>query len=157
MHRTPRAPIESATFAGQILLLLGALALQACGGEQARGAGHGAPTAKGALITFEMCAAPGAAPQRLTLFSSLESFIVDAERMADGGARQIPVLDLLPGQGVDPQWDWHVDPETTAFGDFEPALCDGCPADVEANLQYWLTLGQYCPWGASVARVVRTL
>ena len=41
--------------------------------QEALGAG------KGALITLEMGAAPGGGPQRLTVFSSREAFILDAE------------------------------------------------------------------------------
>jgi hypothetical protein len=30
-------------------------------------------------------------------------------------------------------------------------LCDGRPAMVEADLNYWLTrVGSFCPWGARV-------
>ena len=136
-----------------IALLLGLplLALPACGAEPAPGLG------KGALVTFEMCEAPDGGPQRLTVFSTREGFIVEAERLADAGTTRVPVLDLRAGTTVDAQWSWHADPDTTDFADAAIEICDGCPADIEADTAYWLgTVRRFCPWGASVTHVTRT-
>ncbi|HEY1333814.1 MAG TPA: hypothetical protein VGF31_06130, partial [Myxococcaceae bacterium] len=95
--------------------------------------------------------------QRLTVLATHESFIREAERLAAAGIRRVPMLELQAGRGVDLQWSWHVDPESSSFADVGPAVCDGCPADVEGDKGYWLgTVQSFCPWTASVARVVRT-
>jgi hypothetical protein len=134
-----------------LLLALPLLALAACGTEPAPGLG------KGALVTFEMCEAPDGGPQRLTVFSTREAFAVEAERLADAGTTRIPVLDLRAGTTVDSQWSWHADPDTTDFADAAIEICDGCPADIEADTAYWLgSVRRFCPWGASVTRVTRT-
>ena len=80
MHRTPLRPLTSSRPSAHLLLLVGVLALPACGGNPAPGADKSVLGAgKGALITLEMGAAPGGGPQRLTVFSSREAFILDAE------------------------------------------------------------------------------
>ncbi len=107
-------------------------------------------------MTFEMCLAPDGGPQRLTVLASHESFIREAEGLADAGIRRVPVLDLRAGRGPEPQWSWQVDPDTGSFADVGAAVCDGCPGDIEADTSDWLRLGWFCPWSASVARVVRT-
>jgi hypothetical protein len=122
----------------------------ACGAEPAPGLG------KGALVTFEMCTAADGGPQQLTVFTR-EDFALEAERLADAGTTRVPVLDLRAGTGVDRQWSWHADPDTAEFADAAIEICDGCPADIEADTAYWLgTVRRFCPWGASVARVTRT-
>lgn len=53
--------------------------------------------------------------------------------------------------GFNAPWSWHLDPNTIAFADLTIELCDGCPAFVEDDLDYWLTtVGQYCPWSTEV-------
>jgi hypothetical protein len=69
----------------------------------------------------------------------------------------IPNGTLRPGPGPGMHnlpWSWHLDPDDTHMADFTIELCDGTPAFVEENLEYWLgTVGQYCPWNAELLSI----
>ena len=61
----------------------------------------------------------------------------------------LPLL-ALPACGAEPA----PGPGKGALVTFE--ICDGCPADIEADTAYWLgTVRRFCAWGASVTRITR--
>lgn len=63
----------------------------------------------------------------------------------------IPNGPLLPGPGAgdhNAPWTWHLDPELTTMAESTIEVCSGRPSYVEAELDAWLSLGQYCPWAA---------
>jgi hypothetical protein len=46
-------------------------------------------------------------------------------------------------------WSWHFVPNQWAHADMSIELCDGTPAHVEADLNYWVdVVGRYCPWSS---------
>jgi hypothetical protein len=51
-------------------------------------------------------------------------------------------------------WSWHLDPEEIEMADFTIELCDGNPAFVEAELEYFVeTVGHYCTWAAELVSI----
>lgn len=50
----------------------------------------------------------------------------------------------------DPQWSWHMKPDSIKMAEAAMEACDGLPSFVENNLDYWTTLGTYCPWSAQI-------
>jgi hypothetical protein len=52
----------------------------------------------------------------------------------------------------DSQWSWHLDPASIRMLTNEVAieLCDGTPSMVEGDLDYWMSIEQYCPWSAQI-------
>jgi hypothetical protein len=107
-----------------------------------------------ALVSFRMCVGSAAGPQTLTIVTTNPDFIGEAEQALASGKTRVPIFDLLDGTGADPQWTWQVNPSTPTFADATVELCDGCPADVEANKAYWLSsVKRFCPWSAEVTRV----
>lgn len=84
--------------------------------------------------------------------------IEDLYRLQRGeSTATIPNGTLRPGPGPGMHnlpWSWHLDPEDTHMADFTIELCDGTPAFVEEDLEYWLgTVGQYCPWNAKLVSI----
>jgi hypothetical protein len=104
----------------------------------------------GALITFALCER-----QTLSVWSTDDAFIDEAVDLLARGEQRIPNFGtLVEGSDCDPQWTWHPAADDMSFADFTIELCDGCPADIEADQPYWFdTVGQYCPWSARVTAV----
>jgi len=51
------------------------------------------------------------------------------------------------GRNLD--WSWHFVPGDWDVVEISIELCDGRPADVESDLDYWIdTVGAFCPWGS---------
>jgi hypothetical protein len=77
------------------------------------------------------------------------------EAMRATGANRIVMGELVRGDGgFNSPWSWHLDPATVQVADQAIELCDGRPAMVEDDLDYWIdTVGQYCPWSAEVVDV----
>ncbi len=75
------------------------------------------------------------------------------------GASQQPILSgaLRRGNGgFNAPWSWHLEPATIEFADITIEVCDGCPAMVENDLDYWVdTVGRFCPWTSRIVRRVR--
>jgi len=118
------------------------------------GAGGGdalcAERTDGALVDFTIVA------ESLRLWITNDAFIDESIAQLAGDVQpRVPLFnDLVDGQDCDPQWSWHVDPQTVEFADFTIELCDGLPSHIEADKQYWLnTVSSYCPWSAVVAAV----
>jgi hypothetical protein len=58
--------------------------------------------------------------------------------------------------GYNEPWSWHMVPSTVDTADASIELCDGRPSFIEDDLDYWLdTVGQFCPWGATVVERIR--
>lgn len=78
--------------------------------------------------------------------------IAELEARMASGAEGVINGSIRPGNGgFNAPWSWHMDPATVAAPDLAIEVCDGRPSMVEADLDYWLeTLGQFCPWGATV-------
>lgn len=62
------------------------------------------------------------------------------------------LIDDRPGKSpFDNKWSWHWDPAQTVMTEASQEGCDGRPReDVEENLDYWLKVGDYCPWYTGV-------
>ncbi|MGH7129466.1 MAG: hypothetical protein ACREIV_12925 [Planctomycetaceae bacterium] len=74
------------------------------------------------------------------------------QRRADGTIGVI-IGNLVAGDGgFNDPWSWHLDPATVRAVDVSIEVCSGTPSMVEADLDYWLELGQFCPWSARVVR-----
>jgi hypothetical protein len=113
-------------------------------------AGGGPCTARtgGALVTIRACG------QSFSVWITNPAFIDEAIGRKGAGRGRIPVLTLRDGGDCDAQWSWHVAPEQASFADFTIELCDGCPAFVESQSEYWLTkVKSYCPWTGEVVDV----
>jgi hypothetical protein len=51
-------------------------------------------------------------------------------------------------------WGWHLDPEEIEMAEMTIELCDGNPAFVEAELDYFVeTVGNYCTWAAELVSI----
>lgn len=53
--------------------------------------------------------------------------------------------------GHNQPWSWHFVPDEWSLAEISIEICDGTPSWVESDLEYWLTLGQFCPWSSYVA------
>jgi hypothetical protein len=51
---------------------------------------------------------------------------------------------------VNPGWGWYFDPADWELTDISIELCDGNPQYVQVNLEDYLHIGRYCPWGSRV-------
>lgn len=57
--------------------------------------------------------------------------------------------------GYNTGWSWHFVPGTWSFAEVSIEVCDGQPAFVEKNLDYWIEdVGRFCPWSSIVLREV---
>ncbi len=50
-------------------------------------------------------------------------------------------------------WGWHLDPEDVEMADLTVEVCDGSPSYVQEELDEYLRVGRYCPWGARLISV----
>jgi hypothetical protein len=86
-----------------------------------------------------------------------QAVIDEADRLLTADRQRIIIGDLRRGTGgFNAPWRWHLDPQTIAFADATIELCDGCPAFVDDELDYWVdTVGRFCPWSTRVAARIR--
>ncbi len=64
-------------------------------------------------------------------------------------------IDRLPeGCNSNKNWSWYFVPEEWSMADFSIELCDGNPQYVEENLDEYIRIEAYCPWGSYVLREV---
>ena len=135
-----------------VSVLAGALLAGACGSDASEPSQLlCSERTGGALITL------GIRSERLTVWSTSDAFIAEAQQILDAAAPQrVPVFGRLrDGRDCDAQWSWHVEPAAMEWADATVELCDGLPSLIESNKAYWLdTVGRYCPWSADVADVV---
>jgi hypothetical protein len=75
------------------------------------------------------------------------------EALAGDGKAGIPTGALAHGDGgINAPHDWHMN--GTTFADVTIELCDGTAAMVDEDVTYWVeTVGQFCPWSATVIAV----
>ena len=60
---------------------------------------------------------------------------------------------LEPGDGgFNAPWHWHLHPDSSWVAEYAIEVCDGCPSDVEDQLEGWLNLGIFCLWSAQFVR-----
>jgi hypothetical protein len=120
-------------------------------------AGCGDETQPQAAVAFlfEHRDAPGAAGQFVAVTS--DPAIIAAARKQLGQPIESRLLHpdgpiARGGGGHNPGWGWHFVPGQWRLVEASIELCDGTPALVEADLDYWIdTVGGFCPWTAYVA------
>ncbi|HUG16901.1 MAG TPA: GerMN domain-containing protein [Thermomicrobiales bacterium] len=80
------------------------------------------------------------------------------ELQAGGDIGNIPNGLIHHGPGQDNHnapWSWHIDPEEIVMAEVTMEMCDGTPAHVEDNVDYFVdTVKRYCPWSATLVGVV---
>ena len=64
-------------------------------------------------------------------------------------------IERLPeGCEVNSNWSWYFVPDEWAMAEFSIELCDGNPQYVEENLDEYIRIQAYCPWGSYVLREI---
>ncbi len=126
-----------------ILTLIAASGVSACGSE---------PTEPTLPIRYEVVVSG----ERFTVEVATEAQAkAMADRLASGETGVINGQLVAGDGGYNAPWSWHLDPTTVEAVDLAIELCDGRPSMVEGDLGYWIgTVGQFCPWGATVVAVV---
>jgi hypothetical protein len=70
------------------------------------------------------------------------------------GSSDQPILNgtLLRGNGgFNGPHDWHLDATSIEFADVAAEVCDGCPDDIDRDVDYWVdTVGRFCPWTSRI-------
>ncbi len=133
----------------RFFLLLVACLLASCGGG-----GDPAPAPPPPdVVTFAFRVQGTGADQEFRYATSSPALIARARSqllLPVVGRTQFPIGPIVAGSGgVNLNWNWHF--TDLAFTDAAIALCDGTPAQVEANLADWLnTVKSFCPWGGYV-------
>lgn len=105
-----------------------------------------------AVFAIRACASDGSGGQIFRIWSADPEVIAQATALVGAGPQRIVSGRLVAGDGgFNWGWSWHLDPADVAFADLAIEVCDGCPKDVEADLDYWLgTVGRFCPWSTEV-------
>ena len=55
------------------------------------------------------------------------------------------------GAGVNLIWKWHFIPDKWSLAEVSIELCDGNTVIVDQAVDYWVSLGKFCPWRSYVA------
>ncbi|MGH8927785.1 MAG: hypothetical protein ACRDWH_05505 [Acidimicrobiia bacterium] len=119
-------------------LAIGILSMIACGGS-------GEPDA--VLVTFET--PEGSFTARIEDPASIQRV---QQALESDGRAGIPNGVIVEGSGgVNPGHDWHL--EDVEMVDMTIEVCDGTADYVDAHLEDFLALGQFCPWSAVVVDV----
>lgn len=128
---------------GRSLVPLLALVLLAAG----CGSSDPAGPPQGVRFTIEV-----AFQESFTILLTDPGEVALAEALLASGGDMIVMGTLARGHGgFNAPYSWHLVPETTRFVDMTLEACSGRPAsDVEADLDYWMELGTFCPWGSRV-------
>jgi hypothetical protein len=132
----------------RLFLLVIACALASCGG----GGDAGTPPPPD-TVTFAFRVEGAGAEQEFRYATSSQAFIARARSqllLPVVGRQQFPIGPIAAGSaGVNLNWNWHF--TDLSFTDAATALCDGTPAQIEANPSYWLnTVKSFCPWSGYV-------
>src|SRR5438067_4193096 len=111
-----------------------------------------APSRAEAIFQVRACRGSRRAPDgevfRILLRDS--DAIAQARALVGAGNRRIVAGTLASGNGgFNAPWTWHLDPDTVRFPQVAVEICDGCPADVEANGGNW-GAGTFCPWTSEI-------
>jgi hypothetical protein len=126
------------------LALIAALISSSCGGG-----GDGSSTEK--TFVFRLHGFP--ASQEFVAKTKSPQAIAQARQQLQLPAaerRLFPIGAITSGNGgYNHAWRWHYADFALAENSIE--LCDGTPAMLEEDLEYWLgTVKSYCPWAAYV-------
>ena len=66
-----------------------------------------------------------------------------------------PIARLPEGcENLNRDWSWYHKPNEWTLTDFSIELCDGDPQYVEENLDEYIRIGGYCPWGSRVLQEI---
>lgn len=66
-----------------------------------------------------------------------------------------PIARLPEGcMDINEGWSWYHVPNEWDLADFSIEVCDGNPDYVEENLDEFIRIGSYCPWGSRVLREI---
>ncbi len=103
----------------------------------------------GALITLKV-----AGRDLMTSWVTNPEFIDEAKQLVGHDGR-IPFFEgIRSGYDCDPQWAFHVAPDTADWTDFAIELCDS-DAALDTDPEYWNhVVAAFCPWTATVESVV---
>lgn len=67
-----------------------------------------------------------------------------------------PIARLPDGcENVNGQWSWYHEPNEWVLAEISIEVCDGNPDYVEANLDEFIRIGGYCPWGSRLLREIQ--
>jgi hypothetical protein len=115
--------------------------------------------AEGALFELNACRGSVGSPPEGEAFRvevTTPSAVADFQGLVGKGNIKVITGAIAPGDGgFNSPWSWHLIPATVEAVDLAIEVCDGCPSYVEGHLDDYLSLGQYCPWGAEVVRRIR--
>jgi hypothetical protein len=115
--------------------------------------------AEGALFELNACrgsvgSPPGGESFRIQV--TTPGAVSDFDGLVGKGNVKVITGAITRGDGgFNSPWSWHLIPATVEAVDLAIEVCDGCPSYVEGHLDDYLSLGQYCPWGAEVVRRIR--
>lgn len=132
------------------LLLCATVALlAACGG----GGGDDPAPPPSQPVTFAFRTETGGAEQELRYSTTSPEFIAKARAqllLPVANRKTFPSGAIAAGNGgVNLNWGWHFTDLSLVEAAIE--LCDGTPAMVQADLNYWLnTVKRFCPWSGYV-------
>ncbi len=64
-------------------------------------------------------------------------------------------IDRIPqGCMLNKEWNWFFVPDQWVMAEVSIELCDGNPNFVEENIDEYIRIGGYCPWGSYVLREI---
>jgi hypothetical protein len=131
------------------LILVLALAIQSCAGNDSSSSPPTNPTPK--TFAFRLHGLP--ASEEFHYATSSQSFIAlarDQLRLPEEQRMLFPAGTIAAGNGgYNLNWSWHFSDATLAETATE--VCDGRPSWVESDFNYWLGIvGNFCPWSAYV-------
>lgn len=132
-----------------LLLCATAALLAACGG----GGGDDPAPPPSQPVTFAFRTETGGAEQEFRYSTTSPEFITRARAqllLPVANRKTFPAGAIAAGNGgVNLNWGWHFTDLSLVETAIE--LCDGTPAMVQADLNYWLnTVKRFCPWSGYV-------
>jgi hypothetical protein len=138
--------ITNARHAGLAFLLIAALFGAGCDEAPTE------PSPNDAVFRVQACQ-----NQQFNVRITNPGVIQEAEQLIGAADQRILTGELRAGSGLfNRPYSWHMDPATVDFADLTIEVCDGCPNDVQQNLDYWLnTVGRFCPWTSRIVSRIR--
>lgn len=138
--------VANARHAGAAIVLTASLFGAACH------EGPTQPSPNGALFRVQACQ-----NQQFHVRITDPAVIQRAEQLIGSTDQPILTGELRAGSGqFNRPYSWHMDPATVGFADLTIEVCDGCPNDVQQDLNYWLnTVGRFCPWTSRIVDRIR--
>lgn len=139
-------PVPSARHAGVAIVITVSLFAAGCN------EGPAGPSPNAALFRVEACQ-----NQQFNVRITNPDVIQQAEQLIGSTDQPVLTAELRPGSGsFNRPYSWHMDPATVDFADLTIEVCDGCPNDVQQDLDYWLnTVGRFCPWSSRIVSRIR--